>query len=648
MNPLKNASKVVFIYFVFGCLWIFFTDAIIKFLFKDIQTYSLIQTYKGWAFVGMTSLLIFKLIYNDYKKDAKLNLELNQQNKELEGLSQELKNKIKMIDTTSEEMTLQNLFIDKIFEGTNAPIVSWNLDGTIVRVNQKFTQITGFENEAIVNKKWCDLNIHECEGMEKRVKLIMENSEIEKFEMKIDDRIISWNDKLFNKTSVDQPLVVSFGMDVTDERLNEMKIQHLIYKDQLTNLYNLNKFNQDLIEIITIGSEFNLLYIDIDNFKMINDIYGHVIGDELLIQMAKRLKEIFSKHLVYRWSGDEFFVVFKAEEKENLEDKLKLMYKYFEKKWQLEDYRIYSSVSVGIANYPNDGQTREELMRYVDLAIHRSKKSGKTKFTYFERELMREIELKVEIQNRVDEAIRNDEFNLFFQPIYNIKNQKIQSLEVLLRWNPEGFDVTTQELISIAEESDQILRIDYWVIKNAFSRLKENKVLFDDIVISINVSTKTFRSFDFISYLKEQVMQYRINPRQIKFEITEHSIFDDLNESIKTMNLLRSIGFKIALDDFGTKYSSLNYLARLPFDYLKVDKSYVDNIVTDNTQRKIVQSVVKLSNDIGIKAIAEGVETKEQELLMDSFGCEFAQGYYFAKPMDEVKLIELLRKQGNK
>ncbi len=321
------------------------------------------------------------------------------------------------------------------------------------------------------------------------------------------------------------------------------------------------------------------------------------------------------------------------------------MYKYFEKKWQLEDYKIYSSVSVGIANYPNDGQTREELMRYVDLAIHRSKKSGKTKFTYFERELMREIELKVEIQNRVDEAIRNDEFNLFFQPIYNIKNQKIQSLEVLLRWNPEGFDVTTQELISIAEESDQILRIDYWVIKNAFSRLKENKVLFDDIVISINVSTKTFRSFDFVSYLKEQVIEYRINPKQIKFEITEHSIFEDLDESIKTMNLLRSIGFKIALDDFGTKYSSLNYLAKLPFDYLKVDKSYVDNIVTDTTQRKIVQSVVKLSRDIGIQAIAEGVETKEQELLMDSFGCEFAQGYFFARPMDEVTLIELLKNE---
>lgn len=617
-EELKGTLKIVFIYLIFGLLWITWSDLILTLLIKDPNRYAMIQTYKGWLFIIITGGMLFYLIKTNYDKINLLNDDLN----------------------TKEE------FIQQMYNDTTTAIVQRNMNGKILRVNKYFTQLTGYVNSEVVGKDCYEIfSIDKSEG-----KIILEeivrDSQNKDYETKLtgkngDAVYIRWNNTVFRNNEA--TTIMSFGVDITKEKIKEKELEYYAYHDRLTGLGNRYNLEIRLKEMIEKEIPFSLFHIDINHFNELNDIHSHQIGDLLIQKVSKMLRSRFEENDIYRWPGDEMMLISDVVDIFEISEKANEIFRLLNQKWTISQVSINNSVSVGAVIYPEHGRYSTELIRNVDIAINKAKEQDG--FRLFDFEIQREIENYVMIKEKLEKAILNDEFIFNFQPIYNIEKQKIVTLEVLLRWYSEEIgDVSPSEFISIAEKTDLIIEIDRWVIKHAFEFIEKNVEKLKDITVAINVSTKTFKSFEFIEYLEKLLKSVAVDPAQIEFEITEYSIIDNINSSLMIMDSLKLLGFKIALDDFGTKYSSLNYLGRLPFDYLKIDKSYVDHVLLDGKQKIIVSQLIQLANKIGIQTIAEGIETKAQEEIIASFGCELGQGYFFSRPVNEKALFNILIK----
>jgi EAL domain-containing protein (putative c-di-GMP-specific phosphodiesterase class I) len=302
----------------------------------------------------------------------------------------------------------------------------------------------------------------------------------------------------------------------------------------------------------------------------------------------------------------------------------------------------YPTVSIGTARFPADADNISDLLKNLDIALHKAKSLGKGNFIAFDKIFLEESERILNIEHKINQAIEDNQFRLVYQPIYNLQNKSIRAFEILLRWDQEE-NLTTGELIEIAERTGQIVKIDQWVIQNAFQSIAKYKFN-EQILISINLSGQTFNSREILDYIDEKLTENNINPQRIEFEVTEHSIIQDFNYAVEMIELLRKKRFRIALDDFGTRYSSLNYLSRLPLDVLKIDKSYVDYITQNNNDSMVVEHLIQLSTKLNLNTIAEGIETKEQELLLEKIGCQMGQGYLFSKPVDIEKAVEMSNK----
>jgi diguanylate cyclase (GGDEF)-like protein len=643
-KPMESAIRMVGIYLIFGMMWVFFSNSLIRMLIQDIDTYTYFVTYKGWLFIGITACIFFALIYRQLVFQEGLLNDLQSQNQQLMHVTDELKDKVVEIEKVKEELIINNTIINRVYKGANIPMVDWNLDGTIISVNDCFADIIGKNTDAFKGLSWCDFQFQECTGFEYRKKQIDEHGELRGFLTRVGDRYIIWNDKYY-EIEGQPPFIFSLGTEVTEERKQQDQIHRMIYHDHLTGLGNRNAFERDVKEILLEYDQYALLYFDIDDFKEFNDLFGRVTGDQLLIYIGQLLKKHYGDQHVYRWSGDEYIVLCLERSCDELQERLQKVHAACHEKTTINGREVFFSVSTGVVRYPEDATNVDDVLRNADLAIRRAKQGGKSRFKRFEPSMLEEMETNNHIRSQLDQAIEKDELILNFQPIYEMQSQQIVGVETLLRWSPEEYELSTGMMIALAEETDQIIRIDHWVIDKTFRIFSEYPEVFSDILISVNVSTKTLRSFGFIGYLKQCVAKYGIDPNKITLEITEHSIIDDTSDSLEKMKMLKDIGFQISMDDFGTKYSSLNYLATYPFDCLKIDKSYVDEVDVDPITEKIVSSIVKLAHDLGLKTIAEGIETIEQETLMNDLGCKYAQGYLFARPMPLEALVELMEEQ---
>ncbi|MCK5762701.1 MAG: bifunctional diguanylate cyclase/phosphodiesterase, partial [Clostridiales bacterium] len=442
-------------------------------------------------------------------------------------------------------------------------------------------------------------------------------------------------------------VIVSFGMDITEKREYENELRYLAYHDRLTGLKNRYKLEKDLKKFIKRDRLFSLFYIDLCDFKQFNDAFGHKYGDLLLKKIAETLLHNYNEDILYRWQGDEFIIISDFVEQHDIMFEADRITKMLNGKYNINNSLTSNSVSVGVVSYPEHGENADDLLKNADIAINKSIELSQP--TIFDYSMQMEVQKFVTIKNLLEKAIENDEFIFNFQPIYNIKTKEIKDLEILLRWNSEEIgDISPVDFIDVAEKTNIILELDKWVIDHAFKFIKENSNILKDSSVSINVSAKTFKSFEFVIFAEEKSKKYGIKPEKIKFEITEHSIVDDLDGALIVMNILKDLGFMAVLDDFGTKYSSLNYIAKLPFDYIKIDKSYVDYIIDDDKQRNVVKQLIKLSHKLGIRTVAEGIETSEQENMLLALNCDYGQGYYFSRPVNEEKLFSLLNDKESK
>ncbi|WP_457564253.1 EAL domain-containing protein [Caminibacter sp.] len=410
--------------------------------------------------------------------------------------------------------------------------------------------------------------------------------------------------------------------------------------DKLTGLYNRRYFSNQIKQYISLADRENkklaVLYLDLDNFKDINDTKTHQVGDYILKVIAERLKSILRKYdTVARFGGDEFVIsILGFNEIEDIEvivqkiiDVIKQPIYYNNK----EKFEISSSI--GIALYPKDGKTVGELIKNADAAMYKAKKD-KSIFEFFTKEINEEFQKRVELKQALKEGIKNKEFIPYFQPQIDI-NENLYGSETLVRWKRGDKIVYPNEFIDYAIEIGLIDEIDKIVIENSIIQWKKWELLgHNPGVLSCNITMHHIEKTDFIAFIEGILKRYDFNPKNFSLEITEQSVMNNPQESIKIFKKIKKLGIGINIDDFGTGYSSLSYLKKLPVDKLKIDKSFIDGIPFDQDDVKITKTIISLAKGFNLKIVAEGVETKIQRDFLIQNGCDYIQGYYYSKPLN--------------
>ncbi len=422
--------------------------------------------------------------------------------------------------------------------------------------------------------------------------------------------------------------------------------------DTLTGLSNRIKLYEYMDDIIRTREEgrsrFAVMFIDIDNFKWLNETLGHNFGDAVLSAFAAELKELIAHNSVFRFSGDEFIIIHEFDEDySSVYSVIEKLHNCFNKPLEILNDNIYVKFSIGISIYPEDDLTPDLLLRDAEMALHRAKDSGKDRVAFYSNSHnSKSVYSKAAIARSLNEALQNGELFLHYQPIVSTKTCDIHGFEVLLRWiSPEFGVVPPAEFINVAEESGAIVQIGTWIFESACRTLKQiNENLNPDVIMSINVSPVQLRRDNYIEHIKRVIDITQVNPKNIQLEITESTLIDFTDSKSSVINEINDLGIALALDDFGTGYSSLNYLKNFPIKCLKIDKSFIDEINNNQRDYAITDSIIDLVHNLGIHTVAEGIETVGQYNFLTDMKCDYIQGFLMSKPLDESDAIEFVEK----
>ncbi len=420
--------------------------------------------------------------------------------------------------------------------------------------------------------------------------------------------------------------------------------------DTLTGLNNrvsLYDYMEDVIRTREDGRKrFAVMFMDVDNFKWINETLGHTYGDAVLGAFGSELKRM--NYHVFRFSGDEFVIIQEFDEDSSaVREVIERLHDCFDKPLEIINDNIYIKFSIGVSVYPDDDLTPDLLLRDAEMALNRAKESGKDRVAFYTNTQKSQSPYsKAALAHSLNEALKNGELLLHYQPIISAKTCDIHGFEVLLRWNsPEFGIVPPAEFIDVAEESGAIIQIGTWIFESACRTLKQiNETLNPDIIMSINVSPVQLRRDNYIEHIKRVIDITQVNPKNIQLEITESTLIDFTDSKSSVINEINDLGISLALDDFGTGYSSLNYLKNFPIKCLKIDKSFIDEINNNHRDYAITDSIIDLVHNLGIHTVAEGIETVGQYNFLADMKCDYIQGFLMSKPLEETDAIEFVEK----
>jgi diguanylate cyclase (GGDEF)-like protein/PAS domain S-box-containing protein len=438
------------------------------------------------------------------------------------------------------------------------------------------------------------------------------------------------------------------GRDITQRKKSEQTIKHMAYYDSLTGLPNRNQFRNHLNEVLRHQQEMMhaVLFLDLDRFKIINDTKGHSVGDIILQQVAGRLEiAVQNEGLVSRQGGDEFIIVLKDVDKENTSQVAKRILNEFSNPFEVNCEEFYVTPSIGISIYPTDGNDEETLIKNADTAMYQAKERGKNNYQFYSTNLNGISTWKMKLENWLRRAMEQNQMTLHYQPQVDLRTGKIVGVEALIRWNhPEYGYIAPSEFIPLAEETGLIVPLGKWILREACERRKAWKDAgFRDFPIAVNVSVRQFQDEHIIPFISDMLEEIGLEANYLELEITE-SLMQNLENSTIILNQLKKLGVLLSVDDFGTGYSSLSYLKHLPIDKIKIDKSFVDDIINHSNQGMMVKTIIDMGMNLKFGVIAEGIETEEQVKFLTRNACQIGQGYYYSRPLSAEKLEEFLVK----
>lgn len=545
----------------------------------------------------------------------------------------------KHAETTLSKLTLA------VEQASNSIFIT-DLDGTIEHINKAFTRVTGYTAREVIGKNprilssgknppstykemWTLLS----QGKEWRGELINRDKfGNEYIEASLISPIHDNTGKVINYLAIKD--------NVTEKRQADERIKQLAYFDQLTGLPNREQLNQCFEYTLALSkrndSSFSLMFLDLDHFKNINDTLGHSVGDKILMETAKRLKSVLrGNDTLSRTGGDEFILLLPDTDEESARDVAVNLLQLMSHPCHVDQHELVSTLSIGIAMYPEDGKDFETLSSNADTAMYRVKNDSRNGYCFFTEQMQAHSARSLKLVNALHSALKNNQLSLHYQPQLSLKDGHIIGAEALLRWHhPEMGMVPPAEFIHIAEISGQILEIGEWVIRTAVNQLKKwiDKGL-PPFVMAVNLSATQFRHPNLPEMVSQILDEAQLSHKYLELELTEAVMMDNPDTAIKVMNNFYDLGIHMSIDDFGTGYSSLSYLKKFKTYKLKIDRSFVTDITQDPDDKAIVLAIINLAKSLGILTIAEGVETADQLAFLRQHGCDEVQGFYLSKPL---------------
>ena len=646
----NEAVSISVIYAIFGVFWILLSDRFLEKIIPDLESYKLFQTYKGWFYIFITTLMVYILIRN------RMLLLKNEMNKTVAAYA-----KLQLAHEEQLKIEAELLYQKRLTESviSEAPVLIVTHDEhRIISFNPYSQKVCGYTEEDLRDKSWMELMVTP-EYRPKLMKIfeeIREKNQISNYEFPLigkDGTVINilWNSSLLTSpTDHNANYFVSFGADISERKRYEEKVRHLAFYDSLTGLPNRAMFESEVNRYLTQEHlrSFMIAYIDIDNFKTINDSMGHQVGDMFLTYFAKCLRaEIDEPNFVARLGGDEFAILFFHMNKEELLDCIDGVRKRISKTWSIENYQFYISMSIGVVCYPYDGKDSNILLKNADIAMYEAKREGKNRVLFYQEKINDENFRHMKMINNLQYGIDEEQFVLYYQPQFDLVTGVINGMEALVRWiHPQEGFISPGEFIPIAEDSGQIYKLERWIIAKALEQKSIlEKLGFTELVLSINLSGKTLTSEINFLEMEQIIAKAKVDFSKVVIEITETANISDVEIVISHLNRLKALGIRVALDDFGTGYSSLNYLKKFPINIIKLDKSFIDSINENGIDTLLIKNILTLAHDLEYEVVAEGIETREQLAFLKEHFCGSGQGYLLSRPAPEEKIHELLKNQ---
>lgn len=550
----------------------------------------------------------------------------------------------------------------RTFESQEAMMVT-DIDNNILRVNAAFTTITGYTSEDVVGQSPSLLSAEL--GDDDFYAVLWDHVlEFGVWEGEVSHRRKNGDTRpqQLNITSIQDARgvfthCITTIFDVTKSEVALTAINKLAFYDSLTALPNrrlfMDKISQALLTSAGTSRYGALLFVDIDNFKVLNDTLGHGLGDLFLKQVSRRIAECLSEiDMVGRLDGDQFVILLENLSKQTIEATLEAkaisqkIQVSLNRVYQLGMYEQFSSASIGITLFKDYETNSMEILRQAEIAMYQSKKEGRNTLRFFERRMQVGITTRIQMEHELRQAIEQEQFQLYYQIQVDTAGHPLGA-EALIRWNhPENSTIQPIQFIEFAEKTGLIVPIGNWVINAACSQLAlwAGNIQHRELTLSINVSAKQLNRIDFVVQIQEAFQRHKVNPKKLKIELTESMLINDFDVIVTNMQALSSIGVTFSLDDFGTGYSSLQYLKKLPLSQLKIDQSFVRDMAENNSDYVIGRTIVMMAHSLGLTVIAEGVETSEQRQCLLDIGCIYFQGYLFGKPMPIDAFESLLNK----
>lgn len=562
--------------------------------------------------------------------------------------------------TNRKQAESQTLKLSQALEQTADSIVITNRDGVIEYVNPAFTAITGYSKE---------------EAIGNTPRLLKSGKHDEIFYRNIWQTLLAgdnYRNVIINRrkdgsTYYDENTItplkneqgevtnfISTGKDITAMMQTQERLYHLAHHDALTSLPNrilfMDRLSHALTRCARENSKLSVLFLDLDQFKKINDTLGHNLGDKLLNLMAQRLiGAVRSEDTFARLGGDEFAILLEDTKGtyaiRQVADKI---IQAMNKPFQLGKHELFCTTSIGIGIYPEDGDNAESLLKNADTAMYKAKDNGRNNYSFYSAEMHTRAFERLNLETNLRYALERNEFTLFYQPLYDADN-KIEAFEALLRWNhPQLGLVYPADFIPLLEETGMIIDVGEWVLRNACEQAQRwHHSSLGKVRVAVNLSSRQFGETGLTGRVWKILQQSRLSPEYLEIEIVESTLMENAQHTLNTLWSLRDMGVKLALDDFGTGYSSLSYLKKFPIDTIKIDRSFINDVPDDKDDITLVKTITNLAKNLKLKCVAEGVENEEQLKFLKQCGCDLMQGYYFSKPIPEQSATELLKQVVN-